>query len=87
MERLWKQAGATGGSRTQMGLRQNGSDKPKPLPPVATSAHGKEGVRRFEPVRGLNSLLNEPVKAAIPIAAVIGRCQNLQAAAGAMLGK
>jgi len=56
MERLWSLAVATGGNPSQIGTPRNGSNKPKPLPPVATSCRSERMVRRgrrFESVRGL----------------------------------
>jgi len=57
MEHLWSPAGATGGNQRQIGeprKRLKQADRQ----PVAThgngsGAHGKEGGRRFESVRGL----------------------------------
>jgi hypothetical protein len=45
MERLWSLAVATSGNRWQMHEPRNGSNKPKPLPPVATSCRSERMLR------------------------------------------
>jgi hypothetical protein len=63
MEHLWSRAVATGGNRWQMGCPENGSNKPKPLPWVATSCRAPKIVRRgrrFESVRGLRKAAANP---------------------------
>jgi hypothetical protein len=59
MERLWSQAGATGGNRSQMGLARKRL-KRADQQPVAThgnrfGAHGKEGVDGSSPSEGLQN--------------------------------
>jgi hypothetical protein len=46
MERLWSRAVATGGNRWQMRRTENGRNKPKPLPWVATDCLDPKMIRR-----------------------------------------
>jgi hypothetical protein len=63
MERLWSQAGATGGNRSQIGPSQKRSKyadrQPVPAHCNRFGAHGKEGVDGSSPSEGFTKSLQK----------------------------